>query len=64
MTSDATETPPTQRTPESDDFPTGPAVGEALPDFTLLDQHGRSVNFGRARAGRRALVVFQRSARW
>jgi cytochrome oxidase Cu insertion factor (SCO1/SenC/PrrC family) len=58
------EIPPSQRFPESDDFPTGPEVGERLPDFTLRDQHGREVNFTQARAGRRALVSFQRSARW
>ena len=50
--------------PESDDFPTGPSVGEPLPDFTLPDQHGEPVNFSRARDGKRALVVFHRSVRW
>lgn len=58
------EPPPTQRVPDTDDFPTGPDVGEPLPDFTLSDQHGRTVNFTEAREGHRALVVFQRSARW
>ncbi len=58
------ETPPTRRMPESDDFPSGPAVGEPLPDFALLDQHGQSVNFTEARGGKRALVVFHRSTRW
>ena len=58
------ELPPNRRGPESDDFPTGPAVGEPLPDVTLPDQHGEPVNIATARAGRRALVVFQRSARW
>jgi cytochrome oxidase Cu insertion factor (SCO1/SenC/PrrC family) len=58
------ETPAINRFPASEDFPTGPAVGERLPDFTLTDQHGREVNFERARAGRRALVTFQRSTRW
>ena len=57
------ETPPSRRMPESDDFPTGPAVGEPLPDFTLPDQHGRRVNFTEARGGKRALVIFHRSAR-
>ena len=50
--------------PESDDFPTGPAVGEPLPDFTLPDQHGQPVNVAQARDGKRALVIFHRSARW
>ena len=58
------QTRPTGRMPESDDFPTGPAVGEPLPDFTLNDQHNQAVNFSRARDGKRALVVFHRSARW
>ncbi len=52
------------RTPATDDFPKGPEIGEALPDFTLMDQHGRPVNFTAARGGRRALVVFHRSVRW
>ena len=60
----APETPPTRRVPESDDFPTGPGLGESFPDFTLPDQHGRPVNFTAARDGRRALVLFHRSARW
>lgn len=58
------ETPPTQRMPEDDAYPTGPAVGERLPDFTLRDQHGAEVNFDTARAGQRAMVVFHRSTRW
>jgi cytochrome oxidase Cu insertion factor (SCO1/SenC/PrrC family) len=57
-------TRPTGRTPESDDFSTGPAIGEPLPDFTLSDQRGEPVNFSRARDGKRALVIFHRSARW
>jgi peroxiredoxin len=52
------------RTPETDDFATGPAIGEALPDFTLPDQQGAVANFTAARDGKRALVVFHRSARW
>ena len=58
------ETPLGRRTPESDDLPTGPAVGDPLPDFTLPDQHGQPVNFTEARDGKRALVVFHRSTRW
>ena len=52
------------RFPDSDDFPTGPAIGETLPDFTLVDQFGNSVNLTEARAGRRSLVAFQRSTLW
>ena len=55
---------PTQRTPESDDFPTGPAVGERFPDFTLRDQHNDEVNLTQARNGQRALLIFHSSTRW
>jgi len=42
----------------------GPAVGERFPDITLPDQSGTPVRLHEARRGRRALVVFYRSARW
>jgi peroxiredoxin len=42
----------------------GPSVGERFPDLALPDQHGRTVDLHAARAGRRALVLFYRSARW
>ncbi len=64
MTNEPAETPPGFRFPDSDDFPTGPAVGEALPDFTLPDQHGAAVRFAETRGARRALLVFLRSTRW
>ena len=54
---------PARREPKSD-FPTGPAVGERLPNFTLPDQHGQSTDFNTARHGRKAIVVFHRSAYW
>ncbi len=57
-------TPPTRRMPESDDFPTGPAVGERFPDFTLRNQRNEAVNLTAERDGRRALLVFHRSVRW
>lgn len=56
-------TPPSQRMPEGE-FPTGPAIGERFPDATLLNQRGEPVSLEAARAGRRGLIVFQRSARW
>ena len=43
---------------------TGPQIGERLPDFQLVDQRGRSVDFHADRAGARAAVVFFRSAVW
>lgn len=65
MTNDAPkELAPNARFPETGEFPTGPEVGEPLPNFTLMDQQGRPVNFEAARDGQRALVVFHRSARW
>ena len=42
----------------------GPAVGTPFPDVRLPDQHGRVVDLHRARAGKKALVVFHRSAKW
>ncbi len=60
----APEIPPTQRNPADDQFPTGPEVGDLLPGFVLPDQTGREVDVHLARGGRRALVLFHRSARW
>jgi len=42
----------------------GPAVREQFPDFELPDADGRSVRLHSRRRGRRALVVFYRSAAW
>jgi peroxiredoxin len=42
----------------------GPREGERFPDVRLLDQTGALVELHAARAGRRALVVFYRSAEW
>jgi len=55
---------PARRFPATDEFPTGPAVGERLPSFVLPDQSGQKIRFPDALAGRKALVVFQRSAVW
>ena len=44
--------------------PTGPAVGEQLPDFELPDAQGRLINFHEDRAGRKTALVFYRSAVW
>ena len=55
---------PAQRIPSDPDFPTGPAVGERLPDFSLPNQRGERVDFHVDRAGRKAAVLFQRSAVW
>lgn len=42
----------------------GPAIGEAFPDFDLPDVDGNLVRLHRCRRGRRALLVFYRSAAW
>ncbi len=42
----------------------GPAIGARFPDITLPDQTGVPVRLHEARRGRKALVVFYRSARW
>ncbi|HTT76119.1 MAG TPA: hypothetical protein VMF50_09095 [Candidatus Binataceae bacterium] len=46
------------------DFPTGPGIGEPLPNFRLPDQFGRQLDLDIARQGRKAIVVFHRSAYW
>lgn len=63
-TTDTEVVPPGRRFPASDEFPTGPAVGEPLPDFTLSDQRGQAVSLSEAMAGQRAVVFFHRSAAW
>ncbi len=40
----------------------GPNQGERFPDIRLPDQTGQPVNLHVARAGRKAIVVFYRSA--
>jgi len=42
----------------------GPNVGERFPDVTLPDQSDRPVNLHGHRNGRKALIVFHRSAGW
>lgn len=42
----------------------GPAIGERFPDFELPDAGGTPVRLHSWRAGRRALVIFYRSAAW
>jgi hypothetical protein len=55
---------PAQRIPETPEFPTGPAIGERLPDFALPNQRGETIDFHADRGGHKAAVVFQRSAVW
>ena len=55
---------PARRYPASHDFPTGPAIGERLPDFSLPNQEGRLVDYHADRGGSKSVVVFYRSAVW
>ena len=50
--------------PDTDFDRVGPAIGARFPDIQLPDQHGQVVDLQTARAGRRALVLFYRSASW
>ena len=43
---------------------TGPEVGEKLPGFTLPDSQGRPIDFHTNRDGKKAALVFYRSAVW
>ncbi len=47
-----------------DGAPTGPEIGERLPDFTLPDAVGRNLCFHEDRAGSKAVLLFYRSAVW
>jgi hypothetical protein len=42
----------------------GPRVDSTFPDLRLPDQSGRTIDLHAQRAGRRALIVVYRSARW
>lgn len=55
---------PGRRYPADMDFPTGPDVGERLPDFELPNQRGEMINLHKSRGGNKAAVVFYRSAVW
>ncbi|MEE2674594.1 MAG: hypothetical protein VX466_12415 [Myxococcota bacterium] len=44
--------------------PTGPQVGERLPDFELPDHTGASLRFHADRGSSKAAVVFYRSVVW
>ena len=46
------------------DFPTGPEVGERLPDVVASDSSGRTVDLHVDRGGQPAVLVFVRSAVW
>jgi len=55
---------PGRRYPASSDFPTGPEIGERLPEFQLPNQDGKMIDFHQDRGDSKAVVVFYRSAVW
>jgi hypothetical protein len=55
---------PGRRYPADHDFPTGPEIGERLPEFELPNQDGELVDFHSDRGESKAIVVFYRSAVW
>ncbi|MDP6831338.1 MAG: hypothetical protein QF512_10265, partial [Alphaproteobacteria bacterium] len=50
------------RTNLPDGHPAGPEFGDRLPDFTLPDAQGRTIDFHTDRDRAKAAVVFYRSA--
>ena len=50
--------------PATDLAAVGPPVGSRFPNVRLPDQHGRIVDLHPERNGRKAVVVFHRSAKW
>ena len=46
------------------DFPTGPAIGESVPSVKLPNQRGAMVDIVERLNGRKAVLVFHRSAYW
>ena len=55
---------PARRYPASHEFPTGPEVGERLPEFTLPNQNGEAIDFHQNRGDSKAIIVFYRSVVW
>ena len=52
------------RSDPTGEFPTGPAVGEELPDIVAPDSDGQMVDVHEARRGGPLVMVFYRSAVW
>ena len=55
---------PGRRYPASHDFPSGPEIGERLPDFRLSNQNGEMIDYHENRSDSKSIVVFYRSAVW
>ena len=50
--------------PTGEDFPTGPNIGDPVPNFALPDPFGNVVRFSEVRGADKALILFYRSASW
>lgn len=55
---------PARRYPADNNFPTGPAVGESLPNIKLPNQNGEMIDIKQRKGNSNAVVVFFRSASW
>ena len=55
---------PGRRYPASHEFPSGPEIGERLPEFSLPNQAGQIVDYHADRGDSKSIVVFFRSAVW
>jgi hypothetical protein len=49
---------------QNDDYKTGPAIGEKVPQFALPDQHGQTRTLNDLMGTNGLLLVFSRSADW
>lgn len=45
-------------------IPSGPAVGEKIPEFEAVDQSGRRQTFATLKGAKGLLLLFHRSADW
>lgn len=50
--------------PTDDDAQTGIAIGEKIPAFSVVDQHGELWDFDKLKGPNGAVLVFHRSADW
>jgi len=52
------------RTDPRGDFPTGPGIGELMPDVRCTDANGELFDLHQDRGGAPAVFIFYRSAVW
>ena len=61
----AQESQPFDRpSPNTENWTTGPAVGETIPEFAGKDQNGIRKTFDDIKGPKGALIIFYRSADW